>query len=766
MPKKKKPKIVEDTWTGCYRKGWSSTGLLTSTSFSHPAKGGFGLAERIYAHIVEEGWAKLGMSVIDPFGGIAGFGFHAMVHGLHFLGVELEPRFVAFANGYECDGTQCESCKAEGGLLAGQNEPHHVNGNLDLWRVKGLKGTARLIQGDSRFLLRVLEEAEIVVSSPPFAESLGSTDQKFRAEGLGQGAGRYAQNRSAESVGRLTADYGSTTGNLGNLLATEEGFQSSLVASSPPFSLDQPCHSQTSAIKDYKAFTRGDGTKRDHVMRSPGNLDSLPLTEEGFNASLIVSSPPYAQALGNAANYADPEKADSDASRDIMQVKARASAEKTYGSTNGNLGQMSPNGFDLAISSPPYAESLKPETEDQTARKQARIARSKTIKDGRRLEKPSPGEAALGGGYGQEPGQIGSLKDEGFSLSISSPPFADSDTKPTAMGIGKPTRANGDSAGRNKGDYEYGESDGNLGQLKSEGFETSLVISSPPYTADSEPHGDLRPNGTPRQQAQERIRLKESENDGQLSCLKDSGFGLAISSPPYAESLASDDPVRRGGLFRDSRRANDKTLTAEYGTSDGQIGVLVDKGFDAVISSPPWEKGAEGGLRAEKFKDPDGFAMKMVEFDARNGRRHARSVEAARKQFERDNNRIYGDATGNVGNETGETFWSAARQIVEEVYKVLQPGGHAVWVVKGYIRSKTYVDFPDQWRRLCEAVGFQTLHWHNASLIEDYGTQLTLEGGEKRQTVKRASFFRRLSEKNGAPPIDAEIVLCMQKPKR
>jgi hypothetical protein len=47
-----------------------------------------------------------------------------------------------------------------------------------------------------------------------------------------------------------------------------------------------------------------------------------------------------------------------------------------------------------------------------------------------------------------------------------------------------------------------------------------------------------------------------------------------ISSPPYAGSIGSDDPDKRGGLFRDPKRRNDKTLTAEYGQSRGQLGAM------------------------------------------------------------------------------------------------------------------------------------------------------------------------------------------------
>lgn len=89
-------------------------------------------------------------------------------------------------------------------------------------------------------------------------------------------------------------------------------------------------------------------------------------------------------------------------------------------------------------------------------------------------------------------------------------------------------------------------------------------------------------------------------------------------------------------------------------------------------------------------------------------------------------------------------------------------GGHAVFVVKSFVRDKKIVDFPGQWAQLCEAVGFRLLHHHRASLVEHSGTQ----GGfdeDKEIRVERKSFFRRLAEAKGSPRIDHESVLCFER---
>ena len=88
--------MIKSEWHNCYGKSWKGT--IVDPAFCHPAKVSKALARRIYDHISEEGWIKRGDRVLDPFGGIGGFALHAMHNGLHFVGVELEVRFVALGN--------------------------------------------------------------------------------------------------------------------------------------------------------------------------------------------------------------------------------------------------------------------------------------------------------------------------------------------------------------------------------------------------------------------------------------------------------------------------------------------------------------------------------------------------------------------------------------------------------------------------------------------------------------------------------------------
>lgn len=165
-------------WYGCYDGSWQSAPLVAE-AYSHPAKVSFNLAERIYRHMLAEGWLRPGDAVLDPFGGVGGFGFHAALYGMHWTGVELEEKFVDL-------GRQ----------------------NLDLWRSRYAPhfpgyGSARLVQGDSRRLVEVVMGAGGVVSSPPFENGVPQQDRAFSAP--------HDSTRNLQD-----ATYGSTPGNIGN----------------------------------------------------------------------------------------------------------------------------------------------------------------------------------------------------------------------------------------------------------------------------------------------------------------------------------------------------------------------------------------------------------------------------------------------------------------------------------------------------------------------------------------------------------------------
>jgi len=254
-----------------------------------------------------------------------------------------------------------------------------------------------------------------------------------------------------------------------------------------------------------------------------------------------------------------------------------------------------------------------------------------------------------------------------------------------------------------------------------------------------QPSGTLRE--LPHEPTQTGVLGCNQERGGTPEEQRASGLGEVnglVSSPPYTASLASDDPDKRGGLFRDPKRRNDKTLTAEYGQSDGQLGAMREGDFEGMVTSPPYEEG--GGHRSGQAD---------------------RDIEAGKGIYTPCDH--YGDAHGNLGNERGDTFWSAARTIIEQTHQTLAPDAVAVWVCKSFVRKKARVDFPGQWRELCEACGFETIEMIRAWLVEDRGAQYTLTGELDERTIERKSFFRRLAESKGSPRIDYEVVIIQRR---
>ena len=185
---------------------------------------------------------------------------------------------------------------------------------------------------------------------------------------------------------------------------------------------------------------------------------------------------------------------------------------------------------------------------------------------------------------------------------------------------------------------------------------------------------------------------------------------------------------------------------SRYGDTAGQLAKMEKSVVDAVIASPPFQN---SGTDADKEA-------------------HNRQVITSGMPTHRINAKIgktdYADSVkGNIGAQMSDaTFWSAASDIVAESYAILKPGGRAAWVVKAFVRKGQIVDFPGNWRRLCEHVGFQTELEVHALLIKST-TETDLFGEEVTETKARKSFFRRLAEAKGAPPIDFEVVLIMVK---
>ena len=180
----------------------------------------------------------------------------------------------------------------------------------------------------------------------------------------------------------------------------------------------------------------------------------------------------------------------------------------------------------------------------------------------------------------------------------------------------------------------------------------------------------------------------------------------------------------------------------EYGHAPGQLAALPPGSVASVISSPPYESNRlhDGGIDPKQFAEPH----------RAGGNNQATTMKD------------YGRAAGQLSNESSGTFWEASKAILEQCYQLLPAGGHAIFVVKNFVRAKREVDFTGDWRRLCEAVGFRLVCEHQALLTKTW-QEPDLFVGATTKMRERKSFFRHLAERKGSPRIDWEVVQCLRR---
>ncbi len=289
--------------------------------------------------------------------------------------------------------------------------------------------------------------------------------------------------------------------------------------------------------------------------------------------------------------------------------------------------------------------------------------------------------------------------------------------------------------------------------------EAELIVSSPPYAqglGNRDHEGDQQ-KFIDRQEA---YRLKHPEfkrpkgssmaysnSKGQLSNMREGSFqdviekaDLVVSSPPYIESPVASYDGSMGEQWKKTgrtprQRSGGKLISEQYNIrNQANLANLKEGDFDLICSSPPYAEIGEG---------TKGHGIK----GAKGSIGHGCKADTAE----------YGQSENQLGNTSGDTFWSASREIVQGCYELLKDGGHAIWVTKDYVKKGQIVPFTDRWLSLCESVGFKLVCHHHAMLVG-----LKFEKNHVR-IVERKSFFRRLCESKGSPRIDWENVICFVK---
>lgn len=268
------------------------------------------------------------------------------------------------------------------------------------------------------------------------------------------------------------------------------------------------------------------------------------------------------------------------------------------------------------------------------------------------------------------------------------------------------------------------------------------VISSPPYISTEvvQSHGQSwREELNSGQGSFRNNGQGYGHQPGQLGAMPEGNLDICVSSPPFGDSAQSQDSdftLHSTSVNPSPRRLDTRSYFPAAMDTSGNLAQM-----DACVSSPPFE-------RTDTRPTALGQGAPI--------RSTGESADRNKGDY------VYPDSPGQLGIEHAETFWAAARQVIEQIYQVLAPGAHAIWVCKDFVRDGQRVPFSHQWAQLCVSCGFDWLHEHRAWVVEDYGTQRGMFEDVTLLT-ERKSFFRRLAERKGAPRIDWESVLCVRK---
>lgn len=313
---------------------------------------------------------------------------------------------------------------------------------------------------------------------------------------------------------------------------------------------------------------------------------------------------------------------------------------------------------------------------------------------------------------------------------------------------------------------------GNIETLK-EGT-VQAVISSPPYSDIAAGAGGLntKPAKKPGQcsgrnpaSASQTVNWSKElmhygTTDGQIAKLKPGDVDAVVASPPYADSTRGNDTdgidwnkAKPTKPTSGNHQAPGKSVSGDYGATEGQIGALKVGPVEAVVTSPPWEDETHGGCPGSRLKAPP-----------TSGKGHSASLAARERQAQKDEGRVYGDSVGQIGVTSGETYWQAVDAVYRACFRTIKPGGVIVLVVKDYVKAKKRVPLCDDTARLLEHIGFSVIERIHAMLVKETTHDDLFPGQSTVEKKERKSFFRRLAEKKGSPKIDFEEVIIARRP--
>ncbi len=456
----------------------------------------------------------------------------------------------------------------------------------------------------------------------------------------------------------------------------------------------------------------------------------------------VVTSPPYVTAV-HKGNGID--------------------ADKLTGNKAGRHSQAYAQGYgcDAIVTSPPYAESVKGEHGERESAAESR--------DARRTEGGSLGQSQRHGGYGGTDGQLGAMPSGSVDSVLTSRKHA------IQSGYAKQNNLAGSGHCTDVPRRSVGGTDRGVDRAEpSDGKEAVET----PGSADSEHAG----SGVQSERAEPHVLPailvgeKATAGNGRETNIGDSrSQPLPLERRQGAEAVSQD---REEGKVRELRSAPESgnpsqglgSLQQQPGESCGPVRQLPhEPSQESVVGG---KTGGEANSEKQRTDRVESSCQAIITSPP-----YAQTQVIGRDQINRDNfgkgcdltrghkalaEKNYIGSDGQLGNTTGETYWSAVAAIYDQCRIALKPGGVLCCVMGNYVKQGKILDLCGQTWALLQHLGFEPLERIRAlksTTVEHDGLFEPI-----RRTKIRVSFFRRLAIQKGSPDPGGEEVLFLRNP--
>jgi len=407
-------------------------------AIAHPAKMNTKLLEFLIKTHTKEGDI-----VLDPMAGSGSTGVISALHGRNAINVELEEKFHGWMEEARRKVEAYNTLSQKGKIANIKGDARQLSkllGQADVILTSPPYGEAQQGQGiakhgyqgnkhsptdlvgkrsympdkfDSEENISRLPMGNIdaVITSPPYGEAIPFHDKEFLhklAMDIECGKTKGHSHGKGGHERELDADYGENPNNIGNLPIDT-------IITSPPYAIDPKniCHTKEGkTLQDYDEKRGFKPTAHPRIGYSPNeeNIGNLPLTE----VDAVITSPPYAEVSHHSDNPKEIEH---------LRPGRKARVAGTAGNSENNIGQLSY--VDTVITSPPYADSKKGDEDEE---RMASNLEKHGLSEETRRNRHTPGRLramkSMVSGYSKTEENIGNL---GFVDSvITSPPYEES----------------------------------------------------------------------------------------------------------------------------------------------------------------------------------------------------------------------------------------------------------------------------------------------------------------------------------------------------